>query len=376
MKIYFCDECNESIPLKEIKTNEITIDAGKIYCARCAPKPARSRGGVGLPTMIVGGLLCISVGAVLMALWGEPLFARANGESLGDAVARVESSSNERFAAMESKLKAIDDDLEEAPDASSGRSGKLASAKEAISANEEGIRNLRRRIESSGEELVSKHSAFETRNLETIRRLMSDAEDMRNLDEQLVSDLATLHEKLDKILEQVRGAEGRISVLETSEGRPATNTPPVTDSGKKPDAGAPPVIEEDPALREAVDKAVELLADPKAEKRFQAVFELAELKSRRAEEALVGAMEDKVDYVRSAALSSLADMGARWAIPHIIDKLADDEDYVREQAISCLERLMGRSIGLDPGDSADKRSAKMRELKKWWKDEGEAAAAS
>ena len=43
LKIYFCDGCNESIPLKDINENRITIDAGKIFCAQCAPKKPVAR---------------------------------------------------------------------------------------------------------------------------------------------------------------------------------------------------------------------------------------------------------------------------------------------------------------------------------------------
>ena len=82
MKIYFCDKCHESIPLKDIKTNRITIDAGKIYCQGCAPKPTRSSRSVNLLTFVIGMVVCLAGGMAVAALWGEGLLGRSEADDM------------------------------------------------------------------------------------------------------------------------------------------------------------------------------------------------------------------------------------------------------------------------------------------------------
>ena len=37
MKIYFCDGCNESIPLTDIQAGQVTTVKGKLFCRNCIP---------------------------------------------------------------------------------------------------------------------------------------------------------------------------------------------------------------------------------------------------------------------------------------------------------------------------------------------------
>ena len=40
MKIYFCDGCNESIPLSDIQAGQATTIKGKLFCKNCIPPGA------------------------------------------------------------------------------------------------------------------------------------------------------------------------------------------------------------------------------------------------------------------------------------------------------------------------------------------------
>jgi hypothetical protein len=66
MKIYFCDGCNESIPLTDIQAGQVTTVKGKLFCRNCippggaasaAPAPPPARRGAGPVT--VGVLLLV-----------------------------------------------------------------------------------------------------------------------------------------------------------------------------------------------------------------------------------------------------------------------------------------------------------------------------
>src|SRR5262245_45784567 len=67
MKIYFCDGCNESIPLADIQAGQVTTIKGKLFCRNCIPlgsgastsaaPPAESRGTHPLVVLALLGLL-------------------------------------------------------------------------------------------------------------------------------------------------------------------------------------------------------------------------------------------------------------------------------------------------------------------------------
>ena len=69
---------------------------------------------------------------------------------------------------------------------------------------------------------------------------------------------------------------------------------------------------------------------------------------------MVELLKDKEEYVRSTALTNLMDMDTKWSIPHIIPVLKNDDYVLRETAIAALEKLMGRSIALDPAANSAK----------------------
>ena len=68
MKIYFCDLCNESIPLKDINSNRISIEDGKIICPKCAPKALRKRNS--LPGGLMAFIGVTFAGLVVLAFLG------------------------------------------------------------------------------------------------------------------------------------------------------------------------------------------------------------------------------------------------------------------------------------------------------------------
>ena len=73
MKIYFCDECNESIPLQDIKDNNAVTLKGKIYCQNCNPlKEVAYEKGHARSAGLSNGLLFLV--AALLVLHQDDLF--------------------------------------------------------------------------------------------------------------------------------------------------------------------------------------------------------------------------------------------------------------------------------------------------------------
>ena len=97
MKIYFCDLCNESIPLKDINSNRITIEEGKIFCQKCAPKKLKS--GDRVPGAVFAVVALLLIGLVLLAGYGWKVAADldTSHRSLKSALASTHRGDREAY---------------------------------------------------------------------------------------------------------------------------------------------------------------------------------------------------------------------------------------------------------------------------------------
>lgn len=358
MKIYFCDKCHESIPLKDIKSNRITIDAGKIYCQGCAPKPARLKPSFSVASLGLIMVGCVAVGMVVMALWGDAILGIGGGDDGPDSLASVEKNLRARMDRLEKELETVRSDMEESPDVD-GKSGKLARVHQAIKNNAGAMTEIRDGFNALRDEIKSKDEGRQ--RAEEAFRMEIRKELERHVDGQvkIEGDVDKLHAKIDGIQEEVKllgDKIGSVSNAVVTQGDTVTKKT-AGDDGPKLDA----------KQEEKLTNALALLKDKEAPKRFQAVFDVAEFRGvKRAEEALVTALDDEMDYVQTAALNNLAEMSAKWTIPNIIQKLTDKNAFVVEAAIDALSRLTGRPVEIDPNSSSLKILGKVRELEKWW----------
>ena len=91
MKIYFCDGCNESIPLDDIQAGQATTIKGKLFCRNCIPLGVTAPGGPApevrtrtSPVLIVVVLLLVG-----WALWRELPGLMGSPESGEEATSEV-----------------------------------------------------------------------------------------------------------------------------------------------------------------------------------------------------------------------------------------------------------------------------------------------
>ena len=363
MKIYFCDECHESIPLKDIADNRITIEGGKIYHERCRPsKKPRPAGRNNMATLVLAVVLGLLGGSVIMALWGDAILGIGGGEDGARKLQRLETALMEPKAEQRNLADQVALDLKESAD-ESGREGKLAQVHGLLRKNGEAIQNLARQFGGLSDGL---RTDLDTRmkELSSFRKEGEDRlnEGLRRIDEQFAPGLKAVERRLDALDESLAALQSRIAELE--ERGPVVVAPPVDEVGPVAPVSGDPVL--DPEQQARLEKLLKQLESSEGPKRFAAAVDLAEFKGRRVEQAMVGLLGDSADYVRSTALTNLMDMEARWAIPHIIPVLKSDDYVLRETAIAALEKLMGRTIGLEADAGSAKVLAKIRELEKWW----------
>ncbi len=362
MKIYFCDECHESIPLKDIADNRITIEGGKIYHERCRPskkpRPVIRGNTATLVLAVVFGLLA---GSVVMAVWGDLIMGRDEAETMARRVQRLETELVDLQGSHARLRNEIMRELEESPDVD-GKAGKLARIHQALRNNGDAIQSLSRQFGGLSDGLKSDLDA----RMKELARFRKEGEDrlgagLDRIENEIGPAVETLGRRLDGLDERLVAVQGRIAELE--ERGPVVVAPGPGDSTTDPTPGDPPL---DAERQARLDKLLKQLESKEGPKRFAAAVDLAEFRGRRVEQAMVGLLGDSADYVRSTALTNLMDMEAHWAIPHIIPVLKSDDYVLRETAIAALEKLMGRSIGLEADAGSAKVLAKIRELEKWW----------
>ncbi|MEZ6194354.1 MAG: hypothetical protein R3F20_01315 [Planctomycetota bacterium] len=369
MKIYFCDECNESIPLQDIKANKITIDGGKIYCQECAPKPVKVA-PVGMRTwMVVAGMmLCLAMGMGIMAVWGDQLMRRGERQTMEQRVGDLESRLAGLDGDLGSRLGIIESDLVENP-APGGSVGKLARVVQAVDENAGAVRQLRNSMEAGIKEIRGEM----TENAKALAAMRERFEAEfgrldRALSENLVEDLQRLHSDQEGIADRLRLLEGRIGNVEAlSSGLLRRSAE--TETAAAPDKGTPL----SPEVEKTLDAKIEQLKSDKANERYAAAIWFMEvdppIRTRKGEQALVDTLEDPSDYVVTAAIASLAEMGATWTIPHVIEKLKSENEFILDGAIEALEKLTGKNdLGIESGSDRGAILAKIRELQTWWRE--------
>ncbi len=81
--------------------------------------------------------------------------------------------------------------------------------------------------------------------------------------------------------------------------------------------------------------------------RVNAAVELGKLKDKKAEKALIEALNDKNMAVRHNAAFALGELGSQTAVPRLMDLLAAPEERVRKSAVKALG-MIGAREAIDP----------------------------
>ena len=368
MRIYFCDKCNESIPLKDMQTNRITIDENKIYCAACAPRPSRVKQfGRALYAFALPAVLCVGLGMIVMALWGEKLMKLGKPENVQERVERVESTVNQRLDRIEAGIKVIDGDLEETPGIDQ-KSGKLARTVQSLKDNAAAIQTLLHDFNTLRDDVKSQIETAKAHTASAVLPLQEESAKRSAVIDRIDRDGDKARAEIEALRTAVDRLSGQLAGLEASRAaapRPAAETSPAPVAPAAVPAGEAALT---PAAEKKLEEALKRLADKEPSKRFSAVFDLADVKGTRAEKALVGALADSVDYIQQAAIGCLADLGAKWTVPLIAPRIKDDNQFIREAAIGAVEKLTGMRLDVREDSGATKLAQKVKDVEKWWQE--------
>jgi hypothetical protein len=353
MKIYFCDICNESIPLKDINTDRITIEGGRIFCPKCAPKSVRSRpaSAQAVQTLLVSTVV---LAALLVAL-GWRL-----SDDLGD-----------RMTELGRRVGSLEEGVRQASE------GQVA-----LGARHE---ENARRLESLGADLRDLRTTAAQAVAELDRRELASAErlgqDLVRAVETLRGEAASSGAQLAEALQslQLEGHGHRLSLQAVSDriqlledmlkSRSAGPDPAaaVPVPAAAPEAGtAVPAIDREAQEEHEINSLLVLLQDPDPAKRYAAIIELGRYGGPRVARALEGMLQDGDELIRVAAVDHLKKVGLPSSVPHLIAVLRDRDPFVRGAAKRALEAIAGTAVNFQAEASAAEREARVKEWERWW----------
>lgn len=346
MKLYFCDLCNESIPLQDIKENRAATIQGKIFCRKCnplnelaatepqaaPPAPAKSSGWV--PGAVVV-LAAIVVGGGY-ALYGildrhgllKPPRASDARDATTDHLDRIDASLRD----LENKLVA--------------------------SAGAADTTKLVRGLSDSIDKVVGDVARLDGQ----LNRLQEALHGSGDLREQVDRMALRLDESQQKVT-QFASALGQIqaTLTELQERPPVIVATPPTEGGEGSAAPDPSAVAPDPELMAILDR----LSSKAPLERWEAVDRVRKRKDKALVPYVLPLLDDRDPLVRAQAIYTIGVLGASEAVPKLIKLLRDDVDTIREEALASLIAITGQNLRFAVDGSKDEREKGIRKWEDW-----------
>lgn len=351
MKIYFCDICNESIPLKDINSNRITIEDGKIICTECAPK--RERSGEKVPFVVA---LCL--GVLMIAVVGLTVANLSSGRRLDDTERRLERTLTALEARMAERT-ALDAEAE-------ARRADAAGLRRGLEEVREGLQRVQGAVAAMETRQDQDERAFGERltaaTEDLIDRLGRIEEVAKELGEQKVT-VGGLGVRLDGFDERLGLVQEMLASRDAA--RPTIDEGPTTST---PEAGDGEVSA---AVSREIDELVVKLSSTDPGERYPAVIALGKHRADKAVQALETALEDPEDYIRVAAIQKLRNVKAARSIPRVIGALRDADYFVRLTAGNALPAMTGHTIEFVADAAESDRERSVQSWERWWEENRE-----
>lgn len=348
MKIYFCDGCNESVPLGDIQSGRVTTIKGKLFCASCLPpgvlEPPRSssaapaEGSSSRGTHVLLGLVVLLLGVLVWqqrgALFGsEGVDGGAAGRSEGGRAALVDDVDR-----MGAQMLQIDADL-----------ARLSRDVTSLRADLEDLRAA-----------DADHDRSVTRLGDEIARLLELQVEAGGIVERvhlLDGRTESLQQRFAALSDAVASHETAISL----------GVMPAADGAS--DVAAPvakPEPRVDPVRQAEVESVRRLLLDEAPDLRYDAIERASLGRMVELVPELIQRIGDPDMFVRMYAMEVLADFGAEEAVEPLFEALDDGAATIRRSAAEALVRLLGYDPGYDYRASPAERKRSVEEWRAWY----------
>ena len=348
MEIRFCSVCNESIPDGEFEAGRAIVSGKSSQHVACALRRSMERSGLRSWLTFILAIYAAAVGTFLVIT----ITARDQEPKKPETVSAVVADHiNDQLLASEGRLlkrlEAGTDTLRSAVEELRDQQNK----QDQILVKD--LKGLEDRLNHQGRVLHDRLKTIET-------RLVKVEEDMGRLLEwkEHIQDQAN---QLTRELEKARQAAATAPPAEPKREAP-TQKPETTDEDAV-----------DPEHEAEVDRWIERLRDSDEDIVFSATIELARLKDLRAVPPLIDVVSKHKDfYARLGAATALGELQAVDGVPALIDALNDKDDLVRTAASEALQRITGENFNFVSGLGKNERIRIQRRWKQWWRENEDA----
>lgn len=354
VKIYFCDICNESIPLKDLEMGTAITIRGKVICPHCNPQS-----GAGKP------LQATSLSPTLPTYENRSRFGLSGVISVlalavggaGLALFYLERENNQR------KLQTIDP-LSRSQQDQSLRLEKILDEQKQLRADFERLReqlatDWKNSLEREKLILDSKTDLMKERleylsdaakQTEALRTRLDQFEAWRGATNQNFSSIKSDIEIFTKEIREVKEAVAKVSAVVST---------PAAGFGANSDS---PLMAPVPGW----DDILRRLKDTDSGVRWNAIIDLGQTGDPRAIPHLIPMLKDSDVFVRENAVRTLGDLDAKGAVGDLIEAMTDSERLVRESSYTVLKKITKQGLKFDPDARREERERSIQAWRDWW----------
>lgn len=344
MEIRFCDLCQESIPDADFESGRAVKIDDRTVCVGCALKRSLSLSGPRSWLTLLLALYAAGVTTFLLVRGGK---APAVEAPVRAAIAEM-GTSVERQAALREQQVA---------DALRADLGRLR-AEQA-----QALTRLGDDLKALGEASAAGRENLSRRTEQLDGRVRAFSEQVA----QLQSWLVELKARAERLAEAV-ARSGEAAPAAAPAPAPAPTPAPAPGEPAAP-APAPAEPAAPAAPSPALEKALAMLADTDPGVAFSGTIELGRLKDLRAVPPLLRALEKHKDfYVRLGAADALRELKACDAVPALIDALLDKDDLVKSSVNVALQGITEHEEPFAPTLPATEIRRVQSLWRKWWKE--------
>jgi hypothetical protein len=346
MKIYFCDTCNESIPLQDIKDNRAATLKGKIFCKNCNPlkeinaRAGRAPGNTLVVVLLVAVVILAGSGLVVMLMnqFGQKVEYATAGD-LGETKAHVQDLSGE-LADLSRAFESIQETLEE----DRARFSKVESELLVVRGDLQGVR--------SETENMSK-------NFQSVTNVRERLDQFVLKQDEFAASLSDCDKKLTLVGSQNSDLDTRLQALALAlsqgGGTAAKQTGTQDDSSNFVDAR----VQEIQKKLESKDDGV----------RYEAVCDVLDERLKGALPYVLPRIEDSDQFVQIMAIQTVGEFLYTDALPYLIKVLRDPDVTVRYEALRQLVRMSGQNaLDFDVHGPESEREKAIKKWEKWQKE--------
>lgn len=369
-EIYFCDLCNESVPLVDLDSGRATRLKGRVVCATC-------HRAMGAAIAAPAGLSSTDSAAPAAH---APLPAPGSIHSHGHTHAATHPSPSGSGAALTFGLVA----LAVAVTVGVWARGALdeAASQRATERQEERARHdlLLARLDAASQSDSALRASFEERALSDFSAVRGDLANLRGevgglqaLVSARVEELAASVARLELALQKVERHEAELLTLQQHVVDAQAALQSVSQRLEQALARQPAGLgaaEAAPTEDPAWLALLEQLRSANVSERYVALVGLSQSRDPRAASVVLSLLDDSDIFLRMAAARTLGDLASPDAIPGLIDTLDDEEALVREAAYLSLRSVTGRDLPFDAhSPDAAERAKRIKVWREWWEKE-------